>query len=93
MANAPFRMEFERKFWVRNGGPEHYDVVNLFQPGESQRSKTTRLVKEVLRVRQDGDPLCQTRIDRQDVGQTPEDFARYVSKYISKPYTTSRTVS
>jgi len=54
-----------------------------------------RALAEALNVawqitRQDGDPLCQTRIDRHDVGQTPEDFARYVSKYISKPYTFSK---
>ena len=56
MATAPFRMEFERKFRVRNGAPAAYDVVHLYQPGESQRSKTPLMVSEVLRVREDGDP-------------------------------------
>jgi hypothetical protein len=49
-------MEFERKFRVRNGAPAAYDVVHLYQPGESQRSKTPLMVSEVLRVREDGDP-------------------------------------
>ena len=56
MANAPFRMEFERKFRVRNGKPAEYDIVHVYQPGESQRSKTPLMVAEVLRVREDGDP-------------------------------------
>lgn len=56
MATAPFRMEFERKFRIKNGQPTAYDVVHLYQPGESQRSKTPLMVSEVMRVREDGDP-------------------------------------
>lgn len=29
---------------------------------------------------------CRTQIDRRDVGQTPEQFAEYVSKYVVKPH-------
>ena len=56
MAKAPFRMEFERRFRIRDGKPASYDVVHVYQPGESQRSKTPLMVSEVLKVREDGDP-------------------------------------
>jgi hypothetical protein len=49
-------MEFERRFHVRNGTPTAYDVVHVYQPGESQRSKTPLRVADVMRVRDDGDP-------------------------------------
>jgi len=55
MATTPFRMEFERRFHVRNGVPTAYDVVHVYQPGESQRSKTPLRVADIMRVRDDGD--------------------------------------
>lgn len=56
MAPTPFRMEFERKFRVKNGEPVAYDIVHVYQPGESQRTKTPLMISEVMRVREDGDP-------------------------------------
>jgi len=32
------------------------------------------------------DQFCRTQIDRRDIGQTPEQFADYVSKYVVKPH-------
>ena len=56
MATAPFRMEFERKFRMRDGEYVPDDWVHIYQPGMSQRSKTPLRVADILRVRADGDP-------------------------------------
>lgn len=56
MATAPFRMEFERKYRVKDGVTVPDDYVHVYQIGMSQRSKTPLRMADVLRVREDGDP-------------------------------------